>query len=101
MAKAPTDTFESAILNLAKRVDALLLRQQASEPPSRTLVALAGVPGSGKSTVSAALLVELAARGITDVAVVPMVRKPPGYPSFFTLAQGTALQTIRPLQMHA
>ncbi|KAL1598563.1 hypothetical protein SLS59_006850 [Nothophoma quercina] len=36
------------------------------------LVALAGVPGSGKSTVSSALLEELASRGIRDVAIVPM-----------------------------
>ncbi|KAF2451070.1 phosphoribulokinase/uridine kinase [Karstenula rhodostoma CBS 690.94] len=65
-------SLNATILHLATRVEALLARQQASETPSRTLVALAGVPGSGKSTVSAALLAELAARGIADVAVVPM-----------------------------
>jgi tRNA uridine 5-carbamoylmethylation protein Kti12 len=37
------------------------------------LVALAGVPGSGKSTISSALLQELTGRGIQDVAIVPMV----------------------------
>ncbi|KAJ4353532.1 uncharacterized protein N0V89_005262 [Didymosphaeria variabile] len=72
MAKEITqDRLPATILNLAKRVEALLKRQSSS-PPSRILVALAGVPGSGKSTVSAALLLELAAKGITDVAVVAM-----------------------------
>ena len=69
-----TDTLAGTILNLAKRVEALLARQQTSDPSSRVLVALAGVPGSGKSTVSQALMVELAARNIVDVAIVPMVR---------------------------
>ncbi|KAL1607958.1 hypothetical protein SLS60_002897 [Paraconiothyrium brasiliense] len=64
--------LSATILNLGKRVEALILRQSSSGPPSRILVALAGVPGSGKSTVSAALLLELAAKGIADVAVVPM-----------------------------
>ncbi|KAK7184491.1 nicotinamide riboside kinase [Paraphaeosphaeria sporulosa] len=68
----PASSLKSTILHLAKRVEALLARQASSDTPSRILVALAGVPGSGKSTVSAALLVELAARGIADVAVVPM-----------------------------
>jgi pantothenate kinase len=56
-------------LGLADRVEALL----ADASSQRVLVALAGVPGSGKSTVSRALLVELAARGISDVAIIPMV----------------------------
>jgi putative protein kinase ArgK-like GTPase of G3E family len=56
-------------LGLADRVEALL----ADASSQRVLVALAGVPGSGKSTVSRALLVELAARSISDVAIIPMV----------------------------
>lgn len=60
------------ILDLVSRIEKLL-RRQASNPHQRMLVALAGVPGSGKSTVSQALLQELAVRGINDVAVVPMV----------------------------
>lgn len=66
------DTLHAAILDLVKRTKELLSRQ-ASNPAQRMLVALAGVPGSGKSTVSDALLAELAARNIKDVAVVPMV----------------------------
>jgi len=68
-----TSSLADTILDLAKRVEGLLARQQASDPHSRVLVALAGVPGSGKSTVSLALMVELAARNIHDVAIVPMV----------------------------
>lgn len=58
--------------DLASRIE-MLLQRQASEPRQRILVALAGVPGSGKSTVSQALLQELGRRGIEDVAIVPMV----------------------------
>lgn len=60
------------ILDLVSRMQELLQRQ-ALNPRQRMLVALAGVPGSGKSTVSHALLQELARRGIEDVAIVPMV----------------------------
>jgi pantothenate kinase len=66
------DDLAESILNLVRRVEKLLERQ-ASDPQHRVLVALAGVPGSGKSTVSHALLAELASRNISDVAVVPMV----------------------------
>ncbi|KAF1944744.1 nicotinamide riboside kinase [Clathrospora elynae] len=65
------DTLPEAILDLVKRTEKLLSRQ-SSDPGQRMLVALAGVPGSGKSTVSQALLTELASHGIQDVAVVPM-----------------------------
>lgn len=68
------DTFHDTILDLVKRVEKLLFRQ-ATEPRSRILVGLAGVPGSGKSTVSNALLAELALRGVNDVVVVPMVSR--------------------------
>jgi pantothenate kinase len=60
------------ILDLADRIEKLL-QHQASNPRQRILVALAGVPGSGKSTVSQGLLEELAVRGVQDVAIVPMV----------------------------
>jgi pantothenate kinase len=66
------DTLHETILDLVKRVEKLLT-SQASNPRQRILVALAGVPGSGKSTISNALIAELALRGIQDVSIVPMV----------------------------
>lgn len=66
------DTVQETILDLARRVEKLLARQ-AGNPRQRILVGLAGVPGSGKSTVSDALIAELVLRGVQDVAVVPMV----------------------------
>lgn len=68
-----TETFANAILDLANRVETLI-QLQASRHDSRILIALAGVPGSGKSTLSQALLAELASRQIDHVSVVPMVR---------------------------
>ncbi|KAH7083910.1 P-loop containing nucleoside triphosphate hydrolase protein [Paraphoma chrysanthemicola] len=65
------DNLDGLVLDLARRVEEILLRQ-ACHPRQRILVALAGVPGSGKSTVSQALIAELATRGVCDVAVVPM-----------------------------
>lgn len=67
-----TDGLNETVLDLAGHV-MKLLHCQASNPRQRVLVALAGVPGSGKSTVSHALLEELAGRGVKDVAIVPMV----------------------------
>lgn len=67
-----SDSLTGPILDLVSRVERLLHRQ-ASDPRQRILVALAGVPGSGKSTVSHALLQELEKRGMDDVAIVPMV----------------------------
>lgn len=67
-----TATQADPILDLVSRVTKLLQRQ-AFHPRQRMLVALAGVPGSGKSTVSNALLEELGRRGISDVTIAPMV----------------------------
>jgi len=67
------ETLQETILDLVKRVEKLLT-SQASNPRQRILVALAGVPGSGKSTISNALIAELALQGIQDVSVVPMVK---------------------------
>jgi putative protein kinase ArgK-like GTPase of G3E family len=73
MAKAlGVDPVQETILDLVRRVEKLLARQ-AGNPRQRILVGLAGVPGSGKSTVSDALIAELVRRGVQDVAVVPMV----------------------------
>lgn len=65
-------TQSGTTLDLVSRVEHLLQRQ-ASNPRQRILIALAGVPGSGKSTVSHALIQELLRRGINNVALAPMV----------------------------
>ncbi|KAF5257521.1 hypothetical protein FOXYS1_11957 [Fusarium oxysporum] len=57
---------------LNDRVERLLTRQKLSGPTQRILIALAGVPGSGKTTISDALIRELKKNGILDVAVLPM-----------------------------
>jgi adenylylsulfate kinase-like enzyme len=72
---APNSTAEnlaSLTSELANRIEKLIQRQ-TSNPRQRMLVALAGVPGSGKSTVSHALLQELASRGVKNVTIAPMV----------------------------
>lgn len=66
------DCFTETTLDLLSHVEKLLCRQ-ALNPRQRVLIALAGVPGSGKSTVSHTLVQELARRGVNDVAIVPMV----------------------------
>jgi Ni2+-binding GTPase involved in maturation of urease and hydrogenase len=58
---------------LNDRVERLLTRQKLAGPTQRILIALAGVPGSGKTTISDALIRELKKNGILDVAVLPMV----------------------------
>ena len=71
-------------LDLVSRVEGLL-RCQALNPRQRMLVCLAGVPGSGKSTVSQALIEELARRGISDVSIAPMVSPKIMAPNFSIL----------------
>jgi len=44
-----------------------------SPPKRRIVIALAGVPGSGKSTIATTLLAHLDRAGIRDVVVAPMV----------------------------
>ncbi|KAK8005924.1 hypothetical protein PG991_012221 [Apiospora marii] len=65
--------LEGNVATLQGRIDRLL-EQQKSDARGRILVALAGVPGSGKTTVSSALLASLAKNGRNreDVVVVPM-----------------------------
>lgn len=67
-----TVNLEKTNSMLQERVEKLIRRQKLSDPKRRILIALAGVPGSGKSTVSDALLRALPSHGITDVAVLPM-----------------------------
>ncbi|KAF5544241.1 panthothenate kinase uridine kinase-related [Fusarium napiforme] len=57
---------------LMERVERLLSQQKFCSPRQRILIALAGVPGSGKTTISDALIKELKKNGISDVAVLPM-----------------------------
>ncbi|KAJ9645252.1 hypothetical protein H2199_003258 [Coniosporium tulheliwenetii] len=49
-----------------------LRKQYPSDTRRRVLIALAGVPGSGKSTISAALMEALRDRNVDGVALVPM-----------------------------
>lgn len=59
---------------LRERVERLLAEQSRSHPSRRVLIAVAGVPGSGKSTITAALIQDLRRHAIEDVAILPMVR---------------------------
>ncbi|KAH7121759.1 phosphoribulokinase/uridine kinase [Dactylonectria estremocensis] len=63
---------EKVTLMLRERIDHLLRQQKLYHPEKRILIALAGVPGSGKSTICAALLQALREHGIDDVSVLPM-----------------------------
>ncbi|KAK7978713.1 nicotinamide riboside kinase [Apiospora saccharicola] len=65
--------LEKNVATLQDRLDRLL-EQQKTDGRGRILIALAGVPGSGKTTVSSALLASLARNGRSreDVVVVPM-----------------------------
>ncbi|KAK5742056.1 hypothetical protein LTR17_003564 [Elasticomyces elasticus] len=50
-----------------------VLRLMKGRPENRRiLIALAGVPGSGKSTITAALLAQLEHAGVRNAVVVPM-----------------------------
>lgn len=65
--------LDTIVETLRTRVEHFLARQ-ASEPSRRILIALAGVPGAGKTTITSALLRDLSRRGIDGVVVVPMVQ---------------------------
>lgn len=56
---------------LFDRVVALL--KDASNFQKRVVIALAGVPGAGKSMISAGLMRQLQHQGIKDVSLIPMV----------------------------
>ncbi|KAK8093348.1 hypothetical protein PG997_000033 [Apiospora hydei] len=73
MAASMIMDLEKNVATLRGRIDRLL-EQQESNAHGRILVALAGVPGSGKTTASSALLASLynSGRSREDVVVVPM-----------------------------
>lgn len=66
----PSTDFEQAVAILCLRIQSLLTRAKGSE--KRILIALAGVPGSGKTTISAGVLQALPSYGIENAQVVPM-----------------------------
>ena len=72
MAKKTPNVSDSVSL-LCSHVDALLSAKTIANSRGRVLIALAGVPGSGKSTISSALLQALPGQGIDHIAVLPMV----------------------------
>lgn len=53
--------------------DRLVSLLNNSPPERRIVIALAGIPGSGKSTIAAALLAHLDKAGTRDVFIAPMV----------------------------
>lgn len=83
-----TDDLEATASFLASRLDRLLQTQRESTAKRRIIIALAGVPGSGKSTISAAILSALSERGVRDAAILPMVSfdqiSPSNWPKSFS-----------------
>lgn len=65
-------TLDQIARTLCERVIALFM-QQAIIPRQRMLIALAGVPGSGKSTISSGLSRKLSKMYTDFITVVPMV----------------------------
>ena len=68
------EVFGSLVDVCAILQDRLLSLLNNSPPERRIIIALAGVPGSGKSTIAAAFLAHLDRIGICDVVVAPMVK---------------------------
>lgn len=56
--------------------DRIIELQRSEDENKRILIALTGIPGSGKSTIAAKLLEGLCQAGMEDVAVIPMVILP-------------------------
>lgn len=89
----PSAMYENQTRTIAKlreRVESLLAEQRRSRPSCRVLIALAGVPGSGKSTIAATLLDDLKRHGVDDVAILPMVRQPSFLDDYFVCAHHDA-----------
>ena len=68
--KMSTAELLDVLHTMHKRIERLRETEAAS---TRVVIALASIPGSGKSTIATALLEHLRLVGHTDVAVVPMV----------------------------
>jgi signal recognition particle GTPase len=68
------EVFGSLVDVCAILQDRLLSLLNDSPPNRRIVIALAGVPGSGKSTIAATLLAHLDRIGICDAVVAPMVK---------------------------
>ncbi|KAF3343478.1 60S ribosomal protein L15 [Verticillium dahliae VDG2] len=66
------DNLAKTTAQLRLRAEHLLAEPSRNDPRQRVLIALAGVPGSGKSTVATTLLEDLNRHGIRHVAVLPM-----------------------------
>ncbi len=66
--------LDHTVTYLCDRVKRLLSRNTSCRQEERIVIALAGVPGSGKTTISSAVLDRLRAQGNSQVMVVPMVR---------------------------
>ena len=71
-AQIGTNSMDQTVAMLAQRVEGLL-GKFSSQPDRRIMIALAGVPGSGKSTVSGMLLEKLRQNELHNVVVIPMV----------------------------
>jgi pantothenate kinase len=56
---------------LLERLEALI--EQETNPQKRIIIALAGAPGSGKSTVASALTERFNSKNTAQLQVVPMV----------------------------
>ncbi len=79
----PVISLEETTSMLLQRLRILIRkRQDSSDPRKRIMIALAGVPGSGKSTVSSAVLRAAEARdsGVSEISVFPMVCYPLPFP---------------------
>lgn len=88
--------FEQTVALLCLRIQALL--KQAKSPERRILIALAGVPGSGKTTISTAVLRALPSYGIDNVQVVPMVSWPSVLHDFSNTTLKTRMDSTTPKQ---
>lgn len=65
-------TLDQIVAILLQRIVVLLARQ-AETPRQRMLIALAGVPGSGKTTISSGLMRRISSKDAKYISVMPMV----------------------------